>query len=104
MKEALALRSTKRVRGAYQIRTGETGGNEKTPDLQAIRLHYDYRAEPGYRADAVWEHKKGKVWRLVEKLERQNRTLIYANRVLQARVRRLDADSCPPVGETGRAA
>jgi hypothetical protein len=39
-------------------------------------------------SDEVWEHKKGKVWKLVEKLTQENRALRYQVKVLQARARR----------------
>lgn len=40
-------------------------------------------------ADAIYEHKKGKAWQIVGKLERENHTLRYQVRVLQARLRRV---------------
>jgi hypothetical protein len=65
----------------------EGTGTGKRTSTNGVEDARDYRTEPGYRSDAVWEHKKGRVWRLVEKLERRNRTLEYQVRVLQARLR-----------------
>ena len=40
----------------------------------------------GRRPDEVWEHKRGKVWRVVEKLEHENRVLRWQLKVLRARL------------------
>lgn len=45
--------------------------------------------------DEIWEHKKGRVWRLVERLTVENRGLRYQNRVLQARLRGLGCAVSP---------
>ena len=37
--------------------------------------------------DEIWEHKKGRIWQHVRKLEQENRALRYANKVLQHRAR-----------------
>jgi hypothetical protein len=37
--------------------------------------------------DEIWEHKKGRVWLLVKKLERENKDLRYQVKVLQTRLK-----------------
>ncbi len=41
-----------------------------------------------HHGDAIWEHKKGRVWLIVQRQERDLRTLRYQVKVLQARCRR----------------
>jgi len=43
-------------------------------------------------SDEVWEHKKGRVWQIVQKLTYENRALRYQVRVLQARARRIEGE------------
>lgn len=40
--------------------------------------------------DAIWEHKKGRVWLIVKRQEEEIAALRYQVRVLQARLRRAD--------------
>lgn len=41
--------------------------------------------------DEIWEHKKGQVWRIVERLTFENRALRYQVKVLQMRLRKHEA-------------